>query len=112
MDMYHNKWVDFVESTTVPKAVVYTIGNPFIAVNMLKHDITAGYQIPPRLMVVEGVEGDISKGTTVLYHQPSSVLGYLPANEELARKFEGLDEKLEGMISQVVDDSHSKSCCV
>ena len=80
---------------------------------MLSLDIRAGYQIPPRLMVFEGSSGTCRKdgkpeeGTTIIYHLPSSVMGYLDEDGSkgvLKERMQALDAKLEAMIAQVMDD--------
>lgn len=80
-----------------PKAVVYTIGNPLIAQTILRHDIRAALDIPPRLLILEKPD---HKGTQILYHLPSSVMT-LDGNPELISAVEALDVKLEKLVSTI-----------
>ncbi|KAJ7578381.1 hypothetical protein C8J56DRAFT_967800 [Mycena floridula] len=81
----------------VPKTVVYTIGNPLIAETMMKHDLRAAYNIPPRLLVLEN-EGEDK--TSVIYHLPSSV-NALGDNAELKAAAMSLDAKLDELLTKV-----------
>jgi uncharacterized protein (DUF302 family) len=91
LDIYHN--------TTTPQVSIYTIGNPLIAQNILKHNLRAGLHIPPRLLVLEKTEG---QGTQVMYQLPSSIMT-LPGDDdgELKEKLDALDSKLEALIAKV-----------
>src|SRR3984893_12214420 len=53
------------------KARMYTIGNPFIARTMLKHDIAAGLNVPVRLMIYEDA---VSRTTRLAYDLPSTLM--------------------------------------
>ncbi|KAF9462587.1 hypothetical protein BDZ94DRAFT_1260768 [Collybia nuda] len=101
LEMNHNKWMDIYDpSSTHPAAAVYTIGNPLIAQEILLHDIRAGYNIPPRIMILEKAH---ETGTAVIYHLPSSVM-VLTDDPRLKAAAESLDAKLEEMITEVVSD--------
>ncbi|KAF5388262.1 hypothetical protein D9615_000361 [Tricholomella constricta] len=100
LEMNHHKWMNIYEEAHNPPAVVYTIGNPLTAETILRHDIRTGYNIPPRLMVIERAD---RSGTSVLYHLPSSlVVG--TRNAELEQAILVLDDKLEKMITRVTAD--------
>ncbi|KAJ7579014.1 hypothetical protein C8J56DRAFT_1030450 [Mycena floridula] len=88
MKHFHNK---------MPKTVVYTIGNPLIGESIMKHDIRAAYNIPPRLLVLESEDGD---KTSVIYHLPSSVI-VLGDNSELKTAALALDAKLDELLTKV-----------
>ena len=64
------------------------LGNPLIAVTMLKHDLTAGLAVPVELLLLEKKEG----GVDLIYQLPSALLAGLVA--ELDRKFERLVEDI------------------
>lgn len=83
-----------------PKSVLYTIGNPLIAETIMKHDLRAGLNIPPRLLIIEKEDGC---GTQVLYHLPSSVMA-IGDNHALKAAAEVLDEKLEELVAEVTAD--------
>lgn len=82
---------------STPRTVVYTLGNPSIAQTMLRHDMRAAYNIPPRLLIRERVD---TPGTELVYHLPSSVV-VLDDNDELRAAAELLDEKLEQLVTKV-----------
>jgi hypothetical protein len=65
---------------------------------MLKYDLVGGYNIPPRLLLLEKPDG---YGTNILYHLPSSVI-VLKDIPELKAAAEVLDGKLEELITRVV----------
>ncbi|KAG5343077.1 hypothetical protein C0989_000067 [Termitomyces sp. Mn162] len=99
-EMNHDKWMNiYHEAEDTPPAVVYTIGNPFLAETFMRHDIRAGYNIPPRLMVVHNANVSL---TTVFYHLPSSLV--MSDNEEVMRAIRVVDDKLERMITRVTAD--------
>jgi Domain of unknown function DUF302 len=76
------------------------LGNPLIAVTMLKHDLDAGLYLPVELLLVEEEDG----GTRCIYQLPSGlVAGYVGAKEELKRAAEVLDGKLEVLVKHVMD---------
>ncbi|KAG6890264.1 hypothetical protein C0992_002530 [Termitomyces sp. T32_za158] len=98
-DLSH-KWMNvYHETNDTPRAVVYAIGNPLLAETFLRHDIRAGYNVPPRLMVVQGAD---ALTTTVFYHLPSSLV--LPDNDEVVKALRVLDDKLEQMITRVTTE--------
>ncbi|KAG6817439.1 hypothetical protein H0H87_008607 [Tephrocybe sp. NHM501043] len=103
LEMNHHKWLNvYHEAESTPPAVVYTIGNPIFAETFMRRDVRAGYNIPPRLMVVQN-SGSDAKTTTVFYHLPSSLV--VLDDEELTRAVKVVDEKLEEMITRVTADS-------
>lgn len=97
----HAGWLNNYDGGARPAAVVYTIGNPLIAHTILRHDIRAGYAIPPHLMIFGNASGT---GTTVIYHLPSSVLA-LTNNPDLVAAVKVLDEKLEQLVSSIAADN-------
>jgi hypothetical protein len=79
------------------KVVRWILGNPLIAITMIRHDITASLFAPVEVLLVENESGN---GSTVIYDLPSSlmVIEPNPALLEAARK---LDRKLETLVSRV-----------
>jgi len=82
-----------------PSTLVYTIGNPLIAKKILKNNVFAAYNIPPRLLISEKPDA----GTTVSYYLPSSVMGQLEGGEDhiLHAKLQDLDIKLETLVKRI-----------
>ncbi|RDB22466.1 hypothetical protein Hypma_010260 [Hypsizygus marmoreus] len=103
-ELNHDQWMNIYDpSIHRPHAVVYTIGNPLIAETIMRHDAHPGYNIPPRLMVLEKPD---HSGTEVVYHLPSSVMlaGYVGDDVEVKTALEGLDEKLDRLVTRITDD--------
>ncbi|MEI9999414.1 MAG: DUF302 domain-containing protein [Verrucomicrobiota bacterium] len=71
------------------KAKMYTIGNPLIAVTMIRHSVAAGLNVPVRLMIYEDADGR----TRLVYDLPSSLLSVL-GNAEVDAAARQLDAKL------------------
>ncbi|TFK43591.1 hypothetical protein BDQ12DRAFT_709331 [Crucibulum laeve] len=97
MEISHDKWLDVYEGVEHPKTTNYLIGNPLVAQTILKHDLHAALNIPPRLLITE--KSDHS-GTSVMYHLPSSVM-VLTDNSGLRAAVEALDVKLDSLISRI-----------
>jgi uncharacterized protein (DUF302 family) len=78
------------------RTVRWILGNPLIAITMIRHDITAGLFAPVEILVTEKETGD---GTTVVYVVPSSlmVIGENPSLREAAL---ALDEKLKALVAK------------
>lgn len=72
------------------------IGNPLIAITMLRHDVTAGLFAPVELLVVE--EGKDHASLT--YIKPSSLIVVEP-NPALCAAAEELDAKLAALAAKV-----------
>ncbi|KAJ7634581.1 hypothetical protein FB45DRAFT_1056589 [Roridomyces roridus] len=98
----HGKWLPFYQdppfSKPARRVLFYHIGNPIIAETMIRHDIRASHNLPPRVLIVEREDGS---GTDVHFHLPSSVI-YLnrphtemkAATDRLDRIFEGIGERI------------------
>ncbi|KAA0121894.1 DUF302 domain-containing protein [Methylobacterium sp. P1-11] len=77
--------------------MMYTLGNPLIAITMLRHDIRAGLNVPVRLVIYH----DEASGTTRLaYDVPSTLMGNI-ADEACLAAAGGLDAKLAALAEQV-----------
>lgn len=99
----HHNWLNaYFDTTQTPETYVYVLGNPLIAQGMLRHDITAGLQIPPRILVVENKD---RHGTKIIYDMPSSMMAVAAPgqvlNAEVKRAAEDLDNRLEALISKI-----------
>jgi len=78
------------------KVMRWVMGNPFIAITMMRHDITAGLFTPVELLLFENEDG---AGSTVIYNLPSSVIA-LDDNQELLDAALVLDQKLLSVVTQ------------
>lgn len=89
----HGAWV---MTAGVDRRVVRVIlGNPLIAITMLRHDVTAGLFAPVELLVT-----DDSAGSSLTYVRPSSLMVTEP-NAELAAAAAQLDAKLTALAEKV-----------
>src|SRR5258708_7973572 len=76
--------------------VRWILGNPLIAITMIRHDITAGLFAPVEILVTEKDRGP---GTTITYVRPSSLILF-KVNPPLRVAAKALDEKLEALIAK------------
>ena len=79
-----------------PKVFRLIIGNPLIAITMLRHDVTAGLFAPVELLLVD--EGQCRSSLT--YVKPSSLMVVEP-NAELLSAAKELDSKLAALAARV-----------
>lgn len=92
----------YLETSNTPETYVYILGNPLIAQAMMRHDLVAGLQIPPRILVVENED---RAGTKVIYDVPSSMIAVAGpgevVNDDIRHAAEELDDKLEALVVKV-----------
>ncbi|HWF37271.1 MAG TPA: DUF302 domain-containing protein [Candidatus Acidoferrales bacterium] len=97
----HGQWM---EAYGVRRKVMrWILGNPLIAITMLKHDIRAGLFAPVELMVIENESGN---GCTVIYDVPSSLM-VIEENPPLLEAAQALDNKLLALVSRATGISTS-----
>jgi uncharacterized protein (DUF302 family) len=72
----------------------WILGNPLIAITMLRHDVTAGLYVPVEILLTDR-EGN--EGSTVSYLKPSTLMGGNPAVLDAARE---LDLKLASFLTR------------
>lgn len=75
------------------------LGNPLIAITMLKHDRAAGLAVPVELLLLENED---RASTTVLYQLPSALIARINTEPELVKAAEALDEKLDALVQYIV----------
>jgi uncharacterized protein (DUF302 family) len=78
------------------RIVRWILGNPLVAVTMIRHDITAGLFAPVEILVTEK---ERDPGTTITYVRPSSLI-FIEVNPPLEAATKALDEKLEALIAR------------
>jgi len=78
------------------KVLRVILGNPLIAITMLRHDVTAGLFAPVEVLVVE--EADDRSSLT--YVAPSSLMVFEP-NPPLLAAAQELDNKLEALATAI-----------
>jgi hypothetical protein len=79
------------------KVMRWILGNPLIAITMIRNDITASLFAPVELLLMENELGD---GSTVIYDLPSSLMVIEP-NPALLAAAHVLDQKLQALVSRV-----------
>ncbi|OBI52806.1 DUF302 domain-containing protein [Mycobacterium sp. E796] len=89
----HGAWID--KAGIDRKVLRVVLGNPLIAITMLRHDVTAGLFAPVELLLTD--EGD---GSSLTYVKPSSLMVVEP-NDELLSAAEKLDAKLAALAEKV-----------
>jgi len=90
----HGAWIS--KAGIDRKVLRAIIGNPMIAVTMLRHDVRAGLFAPVELLLVD--EGDCCSSLT--YVKPSSLMVFEP-NPQLLSAAEELDAKLAALAVKV-----------
>jgi uncharacterized protein (DUF302 family) len=94
----HGAWI--TKAGIDRKVMRVVLGNPLIAITMLRHDVTAGLFAPVELLVVDEGEGRSS----LTYVKPSSLMVVEP-NPELLSAAEALDAKLAALATKVTNGS-------
>jgi heme-degrading monooxygenase HmoA/uncharacterized protein (DUF302 family) len=92
--MNHGAWIKKVQIQK--KVLRVVIGNPLLAITMLRHDLTAGLFAPVELILIE--EDDDQSSLT--YVRPSSLM-VVETNEPLLAAARELDEKLQALAAKV-----------
>jgi uncharacterized protein (DUF302 family) len=93
----HGAWI--TKAGIDRKAMRVILGNPLIAITMLRHDVTAGLFAPVELLLVD--EGG---GSSLTYVKPSSQMVVEP-NPELLSAATELDAKLAALAAKVTGGS-------
>jgi len=90
----HGAWI--TKAGIDRKVLRVILGNPLIAITMLRHDVTAGLFAPVELLLVD--EGDGRSSLT--YIKPSSLM-VVDDNPELLSAAQALDAKLAVLAEKV-----------
>lgn len=93
----HGGWI--TKAGIDRKALRAILGNPLIAITMLRHDVTAGLFAPVELLVT-----DNGTGSSLTYVKPSSLMVVEP-NPELLGAATELDAKLAALATKVTGGS-------
>ena len=93
----HGAWIK--KAGIERKALRIVIGNPLIAITMLRHDVTAGLFAPVELLITEEENGQ----SALTYVVPSSLMVVEP-NEPLRTAALELDAKLASLARKVTAD--------
>ena len=90
----HGAWIKKVHIQK--KVLRLVIGNPLLAITMLRHDLTAGLFAPVELIVIE----EDQDRSSVTYVRPSSLM-VVETNEPLFAAARELDTKLQALVAKV-----------
>jgi uncharacterized protein (DUF302 family) len=90
----HGSWLPIFDIQR--RTVRWILGNPLIAVTMIRHDITAGLFAPVELLITEAENG---QGTIVTYVRPSSQMA-IDDNPPLLEAAIALDVKFDRLVAQ------------
>jgi uncharacterized protein (DUF302 family) len=90
----HGAWI--AKAGIDRKVMRVILGNPLIAITMLRHDVTAGLFAPVEMLLVDEGEGRSS----LTYVKPSSLMVVEP-NPELLSAAKELDAKLAALATKV-----------
>ncbi|MGH3967282.1 MAG: DUF302 domain-containing protein, partial [Mycobacterium sp.] len=90
----HGGWIK--QAGIDRKVLRVIIGNPLIAITMLRHDVTAGLFAPVELLLVEQDDGHSS----LIYVKPSSLM-VIEHNPPLLAAAQQLDSKLYALAAKV-----------
>jgi uncharacterized protein (DUF302 family) len=94
----HGAWI--AKAGIEKRVLRVVIGNPLIAITMLRHDVTAGLFAPVELLLTEEEDG----GSALTYVVPSSLMVVDP-NPSLAAAAKALDAKLAALAAEVTGDA-------
>jgi uncharacterized protein (DUF302 family) len=92
----HGAWL--TKAGIERKVLRVVLGNPLIAITMLRHDVTAGLFAPVELLLVGEREGE--DGSSLIYVKPSSLM-VVEDNPELRSAATELDAKLAALAVKV-----------
>ena len=112
----HGSWLPFFEPPTSSISVDGTrknlkcnrfiLGNPLIAITMLKHDLNAGLCVPVELYLVDEADG----GVRIVWYKPATLIaGYDGAKKELVDAAEVLSSRLETFIRWVLREEDEQN---
>jgi uncharacterized protein (DUF302 family) len=89
----HGAWIS--KAGIDRKVLRVILGNPLIAITMLRHDVTAGLFAPVEVLLV-----DQGSGSSLTYVKPSSLM-VVEDNPELLSAAKELDAKLGALAEKV-----------
>jgi uncharacterized protein (DUF302 family) len=92
----HGAWI--TKAGIDRKVLRVILGNPLIAITMLRHDVSAGLFAPVELLVTDEGEGRSS----LTYVRPSSLM-VVEDNPELLSAAQQLDAKLAALAAKVTE---------
>ncbi|KAN0096415.1 TT1751-like protein [Hyaloscypha variabilis] len=95
----HGAWIPLFGVGGGLKMKRIILGNPLIAITMLKRELTTGLFVPVEILVIEK---ETNGGTKVVYTLPSCLIAGLNKDEELLKAVKVLDGKLEALARDIL----------
>lgn len=89
----HGAWI--TKAGVERKVLRVILGNPLIAITMLRHDQTAGLFVPVEVLIL-----DEDEGSSLTYVRPSSLM-LVESDAELRVAAQTLDDKLAALAATV-----------
>jgi uncharacterized protein (DUF302 family) len=89
----HGAWIN--KASINRKMLRVILGNPLIAITMIRHDVSAGFFAPVEVLLL-----DEANGSSLTYIRPSSLMVF-EENPELLSAAEKLDAKLAALAAKV-----------
>ena len=96
----HGGWI--TKAGIDRKVMRVVLGNPLIAITMLRHDVDAGLFAPAEMLLTD--EGPGFSGSSLTYVKPSSLMVIEP-NPELLSAAAALDAKVAALAAKVTGSS-------
>jgi uncharacterized protein (DUF302 family) len=93
----HGAWI--TKAGIDRKVLRAIIGNPLIAITMLRHDVTAGLFAPVELLLLDDGPGPRGR-SSLIYVKPSSLM-VVEDNAELLSAAQELDAKLAALAEKI-----------
>ncbi|KAK5938114.1 hypothetical protein PMZ80_009703 [Knufia obscura] len=99
-ELEYGSWTSLLNVGEDMRMKRFIIGNPLVAITMLRHELRAALAVPVELLIRELEDG---KGTEVVYLRPSDVMrvGKALEDEDLRQAAKELDEKLEALVKEI-----------
>lgn len=99
-ELNHGVWIPLYDVGGGVQVKRIILGNPLIAITMLKHDLTAGLAVPVELLLLEKRKEE-GGGVDLIYQLPSALIAGLNKDPELVKAVGSLDEKLSTLVDFV-----------
>ena len=97
-EINHGAWIKLFDVGDGLRLKRIILGNPLVAITMLKHDLGAGLFVPVELLLRELPQ---EMGTEILYVVPSSLITATNKGQELSEAAQVIDKKVEDLVQEL-----------
>lgn len=97
-EMSHGTWISLFGVGDGLKVRRVVLGNPLIAITMLRHDLESGLFLPVELLLVENED---RTSTKVIYDLPSALVTAVNENAALMDAAKVLDDRLAVLVDHI-----------